>query len=187
MRPHSAPSSRRLRPFLMAVLPLCLSLGLPAGAQTAHDHAAHGGGLPVEPGQGAFAALAEIVAILRADPQTDWSRVDINALRNHLVDMDLLTLEAKVSRDRLDDGMVFTVTGSGRVVQAIRTMVPAHAPFITAETGWAASARLLDNGAELRVTGDAAQIRALGFHGVMTLGAHHQAHHLAIARGEAPH
>ena len=95
--------------------------------------------LPVEPGQGPFAALAEIVAILRADPQTDWSRVDIKALRNHLVDMELLTLEAKVSRDRLDDGMVFTVTGSGRVVEAIRTLVPAHAPFITAETGWGAS------------------------------------------------
>lgn len=30
-----------------------------------------------------------------------------------------------------------------------------------------------------------ARIRGLGFAGLMTEGAHHQAHHLAMARGEA--
>ncbi len=32
-----------------------------------------------------------------------------------------------------------------------------------------------------------AKLRGLGFIGVMTLGAHHQGHHLAIATGAAPH
>src|SRR5438046_3161300 len=42
---------------------------------------------PREPGQSAFAAIQEIVALLEADPGTDWTKVDIEALRRHLVDM----------------------------------------------------------------------------------------------------
>lgn len=34
---------------------------------------------------------------------------------------------------------------------------------------------------------DLTKLRGLGFIGVMTLGAHHQAHHLAIAKGMSPH
>jgi hypothetical protein len=36
---------------------------------------------PTQPGQAAFAAIQEIVAILEADPRTDWSKVNIDALR----------------------------------------------------------------------------------------------------------
>ncbi len=43
---------------------------------------------PKEPGQGAFATIAEIVALLTSDPKTDWSKVDIAGLREHLIDMD---------------------------------------------------------------------------------------------------
>jgi hypothetical protein len=32
-----------------------------------------------------------------------------------------------------------------------------------------------------------AKLRALGFIGVLTLGMHHQMHHLMIAKGENPH
>ena len=57
------------------------------------DHAQHvTGSIPVEAGQGAFAAVAEIVSILTADPKTDWSKVDISALREHLADMNELSL-----------------------------------------------------------------------------------------------
>lgn len=41
--------------------------------------------------------------------------------------------------------------------------------------------------ADMTVTGDEAQIRALGFVGVMTVGLHQQAHHLAIAAGTNVH
>ena len=41
--------------------------------------------------------------------------------------------------------------------------------------------------ADMTVTGDEAQIRALGFVGVMTVGLHQQAHHLAIATGTNVH
>jgi len=40
------------------------------------------------PGQDAFGAIQEIVQILDADPKTDWSKVDLEALRQHLIDMD---------------------------------------------------------------------------------------------------
>src|SRR4051794_29391894 len=56
---------------------------------------------PREPGQSAYAALGEAVRIMVADPQTDWSRADVNALRNHLVDMDNVTLHANVTTARL--------------------------------------------------------------------------------------
>ncbi len=172
---------------MIRTLALCLALvGTPAAAQHAHgDHSAAAG--PTEPGQSAFAALAEIVALLRADPATDWHRVDIPALREHLVDMDLVTLDATVATTPTATGAVFRVGGEGRTLEAVRRMALAHPPFAEAETGWTIVAEPVDGGVELAVDGDRDQILALGFHGLMTLGAHHEAHHLAIARGDAPH
>ena len=38
---------------------------------------------PTRSGQEAFATIGEIVRILEADPRTDWSKVNIEALRHH--------------------------------------------------------------------------------------------------------
>ena len=46
------------------------------------------------PGQDPFGAIQEIVRILEADPSTDWSKVNIAALREHLIDMNEVTLRA---------------------------------------------------------------------------------------------
>lgn len=46
---------------------------------------------PVQPGNGAFAAIQEIVDLPMADPKTGWSKVDIDALRQHLVEIDDVT------------------------------------------------------------------------------------------------
>ena len=54
-----------------------------------------------EPGQSLFAALREVVSELEARPETDWSQVNIDALRQHLVQMDLLFSGAEVSSDLL--------------------------------------------------------------------------------------
>ena len=51
-------------------------------------------------GQDAFGAIQEIVGILEADPNTDWSKVNISALREHLVDMNEVTLKAVTRRAR---------------------------------------------------------------------------------------
>lgn len=155
-----------------------------------HDTAAPGGRLPTEPGQGAFAAIQEIVSILQADPATDWSKVDITALRNHLVDMDNVTLQARAEGVPVDGGMRFTVTGEGAVRDSIRRMVAAHARTMDGYKGWHYAAVDVPGGAALTVQvppPDRAKLRGLGFFGVMAYGMHHQRHHLMIASGMSPH
>ncbi len=175
---------------------LALSQGGDAMGMAAHNghmmtHS-HGdmAAAPAQPGQSAFAAIQEIVAILRADPKTDWSRVDIDALRQHLVDMNNVTLAADVKSAPVDGGVRFDVTGQGAVRDSIRRMVAAHAATMNGVDGWGFAAAEIEGGESLTVhppAKDADKLSGLGFFGVLTLGMHHQAHHLMIARGQNPH
>ncbi len=46
-------------------------------------------------GQDAFGAIQEIVQALQSDPKTEWSKVNIEALRQHLIDITIeVTLHA---------------------------------------------------------------------------------------------
>ncbi len=155
----------------------------------AHDMQQTSTPAPREGGQSAFAAIQEIVALLMADPDTDWTRVDIEALRQHLIDMDNVTLRAHVETQVTDGGARFVVTSDVPAVTAsIRTMVPAHVATMNGVEGWRMQSTEVPGGARLTVTGtDAERIRALGFIGQMTVGMHHQEHHLALARGSNPH
>jgi hypothetical protein len=180
---------------LLAVAVAFLAISIPgASAQHAsHDtHAQHSAAplRPTLPGQDAFGAIQEIVQILEADPSTDWSKVKIGALHRHLVDMNEVTLNAAVDERRLPDGLAIEVTGHGRTRDAIQRMVPAHAREL--ETlGWKASTEMLAEGVRLTVTsGDQRQvtkIKGLGFMGIMVQGAHHQPHHLMMAKGMLDH
>ncbi|MBV1701946.1 MAG: hypothetical protein KGQ46_09020 [Hyphomicrobiales bacterium] len=146
--------------------------------------------MPTQPGQGAFATIQEIVDMLAADPKTDWSKVNMDALRQHLIDMNFVTLDAQVKNEPIADGMRFVVTGAGPVRDSIQRMVLAHAATMIGVGGWKYEAAKTDDGAKLTVhvpVGDQAKLRGLGFIGVLTLGMHHQAHHMMIARGENPH
>jgi hypothetical protein len=144
--------------------------------------------LPSQAGQGAFAAIAEIVLLLQADPKTDWSKVDLGALREHLVDMSELTLNAVAREEPIPGGLQIEVTGGGRTLRAIWSMMPAHAAELAKLNGWQVEAATRDDGATLTVTStdpqQEAQIRGLGFFGLMATGAHHQTHHWAIATGQ---
>ncbi|WP_428646569.1 hypothetical protein [Roseibium sp.] len=148
-------------------------------------------GAPREPGQSAFAAIQEIVAILDADPQTDWRKADLPALRRHLIDMNNVTLSAQVEATPIADGFRFTVTGDGEVATSIRRMVTAHAATMSGIRGFSYETEDTGNGAIMTVhaadKADLPMLAGLGFVGVMTLGAHHQEHHLAIASGRSPH
>ena len=64
---------------------------------------------------------------LEADPKTDRSKVDLEALRRHLIDMDEVTLRASATTKQIDGGLAVTVTGTGRTLAAIHHMIPAHA------------------------------------------------------------
>ena len=50
------------------------------------DPGMHMASTPTMPGQDAFGAIQEIVQILEADPKTDWSKVELEGLRQHLID-----------------------------------------------------------------------------------------------------
>lgn len=166
-------------------------------APPAHHHhhpamaAETGAAAPKLPGQDAFGAVQEIVGMLEADPTTDWSKVDVDALRAHLIDMNELTLHAKVERKTVAGGLRMEVTGEGRTAAAIQRMVPAHARQIDGTNGWSVKTEPARSGIVLTVTASdpaqTAKIRGLGFFGILSLGAHNQRHHLAMARGEHVH
>ena len=71
------------------------ALGDGATHQMMHQHTAVAS-IPTQPGQAASAAIQEIVGILEADPKTDWSKVNIEALRHHLIDMNKVRRGAPV-------------------------------------------------------------------------------------------
>ncbi len=149
------------------------------------------GGSPLsEPGQGAFAAIAEAIAALDADPNTDWSKVNIRALRDHLRDMDLVTIWSQSSAKDIPGGQVFTVTGNADVAPSIQRMLSAHARVMNGVDGWHYTAENIEGGARLSVTvpeADLTRLKALGFYGILASGMHHQPHHWMIASGINPH
>ncbi len=151
---------------------------------------AHAAG-PTEPGQAAFGAIEEIVEMLQADPHTDWSKVDVDAVRQHLIDMDELTMRATAQKEPIENGLRIKAAGSDRTLEAIQRMMPEHAREIDGMYGWTVRTTELTNGVELTVTAsnpaDVQKIRALGFMGIMVQGCHHQVHHLAMSKGEPMH
>lgn len=153
--------------------------------------AAHRQTVPTLPGQEAFGAIQEVVRILEADPETDWSKVDLEALRQHLIDMNEVTLKADAEALPVKGGLRVAVTGNARTLHAIQRMIPAHARAINGLNGWHADAVPSANGASLTVTSndpkEIAHIRGLGFIGLMVSGPLHQPHHLAMAKGAFHH
>lgn len=191
-----------MRTTLLLTVSALLGGAVFALAQTTHsghgdsmDHAAHGQQLPgtelTEPGQGAFAALSEVVALLSGDPATDWSQVDISGLRRHLVDMDRLVSDTVVTQTDLPDGMSAQATGDAETIDTLRRMVPAHAAQLAKDDRWTVAAKQTETGAQLRVTSSdpeiVAQIKGLGFFGLMASQDHHREHHLMMALGQDAH
>ncbi len=173
-----------IRSIFFAIIALA---AFPAAAQ----HVYHDSDVAIETGQSAFAAIAEIVEILSDDPGTDWAQVNIQALREHLVDMELVTTEANVRTQSEGRIVEFNVSGARDVADAIERMAIAHLPMLEMATGWVVTAEPSTNGATIRIEVDTdqalARVLGLGFFGIMTIGAHHQAHHLQMALGTDPH
>jgi hypothetical protein len=156
-----------------------------------HDEATPRTETPTMSGQDAFGAIQEIVHILEANPTTDWSKVNLEALRQHLIDMNEVTLKAHALAKPIDGGLEIAVTGHGRTLAAIQRMVPAHAHELNQMNGWSARTQSLPSGVRLTVTSadpkEVQHIRGLGFIGLLVSGSHHEPHHLAIAKGELIH
>ena len=87
-----------------------------AEERTRHDHKtmprASSNATPLtEPGNDAFAAIQEAVDELMSNPNTDWRRVNLEALRQHLVDMDNFTLHVVVV-SQLDGELQDRISGT---------------------------------------------------------------------------
>jgi len=118
---------------------------------TQHMKGPKAAAVPSMPGQEVFGTIQEIVRILEADPTTDWSKVNIAALREHLIDMDEVTMRAAASERALDNGVEIAVMGDGRTLDAIKRMLPAHARELTA-IGWDARTEVIQIDIILLVT-----------------------------------
>lgn len=161
------------------------------GAMHGMQHGMASTAAPTMPGQDAFGAIAEVVQMLDADPSTDWSKIDLERLRQHLIDMNEVVLRSQVKQSEVTGGLVMDVTGTGRTEQAIRAMLVPHAAELDRMPAFAAKSEPIPGGVRLTVTakapGDAkavARLRGLGFIGLLAAGAHHGPHHLAMAKGE---
>lgn len=189
-----------MRTVIVAGVSLALSMGirLPARAQSpaGMDHSSHMGSAPsaAPAGQDAYAALAAIVAALEADSTTDWTKVNIEALRQHLIAMNDVTLGARSRQTDVPGGARMEVTGDGRVAESIRSMLHSHAKMLNGLGPYRSTVDDIPGGVRFTVTASdprdtktVAKIRGLGFSGLLTLGAHHAQHHLALARGQTMH
>jgi hypothetical protein len=145
-----------------------------------------------ESGTDPFATLQEVVTALEANPDTNWEKVNIEALRLHLVEMQDMTINVDVKHQYIDNGFQAVVTPTtNRAVKSLTRVLSGHPAQMKAETGWDMQVSNNDDVFTLTVVSkkahEVAKIRGLGYIGVMAYGNHHQPHHWAMASGENPH
>jgi hypothetical protein len=178
-----------LASLTIAALPIC-----PVSAATGPDHQPHTMASPLaEPGNDAFGTIQEAIRALEADPDTDWSRVNLKALRQHLVDMQNMTVNVTVlSQKPIKDGVAIRVSpNDSKTAASLARVFAAHPAMLEMETGWKMTVAKKNGVYELAVTTpnppEVDKVRGLGYIGILAIGAHHQAHHWAMARGQNPH
>jgi len=146
-----------------------------------------------EAGNDAFGTIQEVIKQLESNPDTDWSKVNIEALRAHLLDMQDMTLNVEVlSQNNIPNGMATIIKATTpRAYKALKRVFMAHPSQLKAETGWDMKVQEKDkNFIVITTTFDARdinKIRGLGYIGLMAYGPHHQQHHWMMANGQNPH
>lgn len=145
-----------------------------------------------EAGTDAFATLQEAIIALEANPNTNWEKVNMEALRLHLIQMQDMTLNVNVVQKNINRGFQAVITPTiDRAVQSLTQILSSHPAQMQAETGWDMQVANNNGVFTLTVTSnnikEIAKIRGLGYIGVMAYGKHHQPHHWAIASGKNPH
>ena len=145
-----------------------------------------------EAGTDPFAVIQEAIALLEENPDTDWSTVNIEALRLHLIEMQDMTLNVTVEQQPINLGFMAVITPTtNRALQSMSQVLSAHPSQMKEETGWDMVVTNNNGIFTISVTTDQLQdvdkIRGLGYIGIMAYGSHHQPHHWAMASGENPH
>ena len=145
-----------------------------------------------ESGTDPFATLQEVIAALESNTNTSWEKVNIEALRLHLVEMQDMTINVDVKQRHIDNGFQAVVLPTtSRAVKSLTRVLSGHPAQMKAETGWDMQVQINNSVFTLTVTTDnakdVAKIRGLGYIGVMAYGNHHQPHYWAMASGDNPH
>lgn len=142
------------------------------------------------PGNEIFGTIQEVISKLEANPDTDWSKVNLEALRQHLLDMKAFTEEVEVLEKKpVENGVEISVHPvTDRAQAALKRLMGMHPKMLKMEKGWDMSARQEGKNWLIRCTTDKSdevtKIRALGYIGLLAEGAHHQMHHWMMATGE---
>lgn len=143
-----------------------------------------------EAGNDIFGTIQEVVQKLEADPNTNWSQVNLEALRQHLLDMKAFTEEVKViSKQPVESGVQVEVKPtSARAEQALKNLFRMHPSMIKKEKGWNMDTKPKGDHWVITCTtereSEVEKIRGLGYIGLIAEGAHHQMHHWMIATGK---
>ncbi len=136
-----------------------------------------------------FGAIQEVIDKLEADPSTDWSKVDLESLRQHLLDMKAFTEEVTVvSQNPYENGIEIKVQPeTQRAANSLKKVFKMHPAMLKKEKGWDMTTKEEDDKWIIIVTtpkaNEVEKIRALGYIGILAEGAHHQLHHWMIATG----
>lgn len=146
-----------------------------------------------EPGNAIFGTIQEVIRHLEQDPDTDWSKVDLEGLRQHLLDMrDIAENVEVVDQREIDNGVTLVIAPlTSRADEALERVLAAHPEQLRRETGW--QMLVGRQGDQFRVTitsddpEDTAMINGLGYIGLMAMGDHHQPHHWSMGSGKNPH
>ncbi|HIP43925.1 MAG TPA: hypothetical protein EYG93_01130 [Sulfurospirillum arcachonense] len=147
----------------------------------------------LEAGNDAFGTIQEVIKKLENDPETDWSKVDIEALRVHLSDMQDMTLNIEViSQKNIPNGVeVIIKATTPRANRALKRAFMAHPSQMKKETGWDMEVEEKNKSFIIKAItskkNEIDKIRALGYIGLMAYGSHHQPHHWMMATGANPH
>ncbi|MGM0571136.1 hypothetical protein [Marinobacter sp.] len=180
---------------------LLCALSLPVYSQDHTQHDAHGGSHSsamkqpalTEPGNAIFGTIQEVIHHLQQNPDTDWSKVDLEALRQHLLDMKDIAENVEVLEKRpINQGVTLLVAPlTSRAEEALERVLAAHPEQLRRETGW--EMIVGSQGDRYRITTtsedpeDTAILNGLGYIGLMAYGNHHQPHHWAMGSGQNPH
>ncbi|WP_233992860.1 hypothetical protein [Salinibacter altiplanensis] len=171
----------------------------PAQAQHHEMHSAQGEAGPSDaavlqaPGQAVFGTVQEAIRALEADSTTDWSEVDVDRLRRHLLDMHHVAMHVDVvQKTPIENGVRIRVRPTKDAARAaLGRVLDAHPAMLKMETGWTMDVDKGESAYTLRVTTEAPReedkIRALGYIGLLAYGQHHQHHHWKLVQGTRPH
>lgn len=144
-------------------------------------------------GNDVFGAIQEVLHKLEADPATDWKKVNLEALRQHLLDMRHFTEDVDiVTQKSIDKGIEITVHATvPGAIPGLDRAFNAHPKLLKSETGWDMTVTKDKDKYKLHVTtSDPAQVdklRGLGYIGIMAMGNHHPLHHWALAKEHPLH